>query len=176
MGNGDFECSVDPTNLFWGGKRRACALSWTSPFKTLFPNKCSVIFLVESIEGWSKKQDTTSKQSVRSSDKSEWTIEAKLVTGKYISRGERDVIRLRNPTEDKRAFRRMLTSADHSPDILLTSLFPGSLFRVLSLPGAAGRVTLGIPAGLLSPYTRTKSLSDMGIPLSYYVSVLAIPR
>ena len=27
-------------------------------------------------------------------------------------RGERDVIRLRNPTEDKRTFRRMLTSAD----------------------------------------------------------------
>ena len=27
-------------------------------------------------------------------------------------RGERDVIRLRNPTEDKMAFRRMLTSAD----------------------------------------------------------------
>ena len=27
-------------------------------------------------------------------------------------RGERDVICLRNPTEDKRAFRRMLTSAD----------------------------------------------------------------
>ena len=27
-------------------------------------------------------------------------------------RGERDVIRLRNPTKDKRAFRRMLTSAD----------------------------------------------------------------
>ena len=27
-------------------------------------------------------------------------------------RGESDVIRLRNPTEDKRAFRRMLTSAD----------------------------------------------------------------
>ena len=27
-------------------------------------------------------------------------------------RSERDVIRLRNPTEDKRAFRRMLTSAD----------------------------------------------------------------
>ena len=29
-----------------------------------------------------------------------------------IQRGERDVTRLRNPTEDKRAFRRMLTSAD----------------------------------------------------------------
>ena len=27
-------------------------------------------------------------------------------------RGERDVIRLRNPTDDKRALRRMLTSAD----------------------------------------------------------------
>ena len=32
-GNGDFEFSVDPTNLFWRDKRRACALSWTSPFK-----------------------------------------------------------------------------------------------------------------------------------------------
>ena len=30
----------------------------------------------------------------------------------YLLRGERDVIRLRNPTEDKRALRRMLTSAD----------------------------------------------------------------
>ena len=29
-------------------------------------------------------------------------------------RGERDVIRLRNPTEDKRAFRRMLTSSDRN--------------------------------------------------------------
>ena len=32
----------------------------------------------------------------------------------YLLRGERDVIRLRNPTEDKRALRRMLTSADLS--------------------------------------------------------------
>ena len=32
-GNGDFEFSVDLTNLFWRDKRRACALSWTSPFK-----------------------------------------------------------------------------------------------------------------------------------------------
>ena len=31
----------------------------------------------------------------------------------YIPRGERDVIRLRNPTEDKRAFRQMLTNAGH---------------------------------------------------------------
>ena len=30
-------------------------------------------------------------------------------------RGERDVIRLRNPTEDERAFRRMLASADPDP-------------------------------------------------------------
>lgn len=30
-------------------------------------------------------------------------------------RGERDVIRLRNPTEDERAFRQMLTSADRMP-------------------------------------------------------------
>ena len=61
--------------------------------------------------------------NIRSSDKSEYTIEAEayishsymsLVTGiKYIPRGERDVIRLRNPTEDERAFRRVLKSADH---------------------------------------------------------------
>ena len=30
----------------------------------------------------------------------------------YLLRSERDVIRLRNPTEDKRALRQMLTSAD----------------------------------------------------------------
>ena len=45
--------------------------------------------------------------NIRSSDKSEYTSEAEEVTGKYIPRGERDVIRLRNPTEDQRAFRRM---------------------------------------------------------------------
>ena len=38
--------------------------------------------------------------NIRSSDKSEYTIEAEEVTGKYIPRSERDVIRLRNPTED----------------------------------------------------------------------------
>ena len=31
--------------------------------KTPFPNRCSGIFLVESIVGWSKKQDKTSKQT-----------------------------------------------------------------------------------------------------------------
>ena len=36
------------------------------------------------------------------------TIEAKV----YMSHTYHEVIRLRNPTEDKRAFRRMLTSAD----------------------------------------------------------------
>ena len=40
----------------------------------------------------------------------QYTIEAEAYI--YIPRGERDVIRLRNPTEDSRAFRRMLTSAD----------------------------------------------------------------
>ena len=43
----------------------------------------------------------------------EAAYEQALLFGKYIPRGERDVIRLRNPTEDKRAFRGMLTSADH---------------------------------------------------------------
>ena len=34
-------------------------------------------------------------------------------------RAERDVIRLRNQTEDERAFRRMLTSADRSGGVSL---------------------------------------------------------
>ena len=38
---------------------------------------------------------------------------------RYLLRGERDVIRLRNPTEDKRALRRTLTSADRNIE------FPG---------------------------------------------------
>ena len=54
----------------------------------------------------------------RSSDKSKWTIEAKLTWVTWGTRGERDVIRLRNPTEDKGAFRRMLTSADPSHKVL----------------------------------------------------------
>ena len=43
-----------------------------------------------------------------------WTTDSKrsLHESPGEPRGERDVIRLRNPTEDKRAFRRMLTSAD----------------------------------------------------------------
>ena len=43
--------------------------------------------------------------------------------------GERDVIRLRNPTEDKRAFRRMLTSAEQSCDVL--PFGPGGDSRIL---------------------------------------------
>ena len=66
-----------------------------------------------------------------------------------------------------------LLAAGSAPDILLTSLVPGSLSGVLSQPGAAERVTLGIPAGLLSLYQIT---IDIGIPFSYYVSVLGIPR
>ena len=40
------------------------------PCKTSFPNRCSGIFLVESIEGWSKKQDKTSRQ-IRVDNRSE---------------------------------------------------------------------------------------------------------
>ena len=52
-----------------------------------------------------KPSDHPTHQSGRPEQKHTW------VTGKYIPRGERDVTRLRNPTKDKRAFRRMLTSA-----------------------------------------------------------------
>ena len=51
--------------------------------------------------------------NITSLGKSEWTIEAKPTwVPQGEPRGERDVIRLPNSTEDKRAFRRMLTSAD----------------------------------------------------------------
>ena len=51
--------------------------------------------------------------NIRSSDKSEYTSEAEEVTGKYLPRGERDVIRLRNPTEDFKCLSTdVLTSAD----------------------------------------------------------------
>ena len=44
-------------------------------------------------------------------------------------RGERDVIRLRNPTEDKRAFRRMLTSADlNGSEVAGYNIYDGAIF------------------------------------------------
>ena len=49
-GNGDFEFSVDPTNLFWRDKRSACALSWTSPFHTSH-EKC-VTFWCSHLINW----------------------------------------------------------------------------------------------------------------------------
>ena len=64
---------------------------------------------LESIEEWSKKWDKTSQQKSNKSD-----IDDRTADGSHIKLwGERDVIRLRNPTEDERAFRRILTSADH---------------------------------------------------------------
>ena len=94
--------------------------------KTSFLNGCSGIFFVESIEGWSKKQDKTLKQtsdhqtnlSGRSKQKHTW------VTGKYIPQGEHEVICLQNPTEDKRAFWRMLTSADPIIQARIWKSFP----------------------------------------------------
>ena len=80
--------------------------------KTSFPNRCSGIFLVESIEGWSKKQDKTSKQTSDHQTNQSGRSKQSLHESHGEARGERDVIRLRNPTEDKRAFRRMLTSAN----------------------------------------------------------------
>ena len=64
--------------------------------KTSFSNGCSGIFWDESIEGWSKKQDKTSKQTSQSKRSTENT----WVTGEYKPRGEHDIIRLRSPTED----------------------------------------------------------------------------
>ena len=66
--------------------------------------------------GMIKKARQDLETNIRSSDKSEQ--KHTWVTGKYKSQGERDVIRSRNPTKDKRAFRRMLTSADQGKPVL----------------------------------------------------------
>ena len=56
-----------------------------------------------------RKSETTPRNKHQIIRQTEWTIEEKAYMSyrEYIPRGERDVIRLRNPTEDKRAFRRM---------------------------------------------------------------------
>ena len=73
--------------------------------------------MVESIEGSSKKQDKTSKQTSDHQKNQSGRWKRSLHESRGEPRGERGVIRLRNPTEDERAFRRMLTNAD--PSILV---------------------------------------------------------
>ena len=91
-----------------------CWEAWSRRnIKTSFPN--SGIFLFESMEGWWKKQDKTSKQTSDHQTNQSGRSKRSLHESQGEPRGERDVIRLQNPTEDKRAFRRMLTSADR-PD------------------------------------------------------------
>ena len=58
------------------------------------------------------------------------------ITVIFNLRGERDVIRLRNPTEDKKAFRRMLTSADR---FILTGCSSEVLWRALKWSIERGR-------------------------------------
>ena len=53
-------------------------------------------------------------------------------------RGERDVIRLRNPTEDKRAFRRMLTRADRDARTSSPDQRPGTSLSAKGLTGSEG--------------------------------------
>ena len=63
-------------------------------------------------------------------------IEVQMSHSHINLRGERDVIRLRNPTEDKRAFRRMLTSADR---FILTGCSSEVLWRALKWRIERGR-------------------------------------
>ena len=63
-------------------------------------------------------------------------IEVQMSHSHINLRGERDVIRLRNPTEDKRAFRQMLTSADW---FILTGCSSEVLWRALKWRIERGR-------------------------------------
>ena len=83
------------------------------------------------------RQDLRSKHQIKRQKKINQSGRSKrsLHESQGEPRGERDVIRLRNPTEDKRAFRRMLTSADR----LAQARVPGkkadySAHRGLNLP------------------------------------------
>ena len=70
--------------------------------------------MVESIERWSKKHlDKTWKQTSDHKTKINQKRRSKqsLHESQGEPQGERDIIRLQNPTEDKRTFRLMLTSA-----------------------------------------------------------------
>ena len=120
-GSGSFEfyllvCVISPcgaiqgmllSNIRWKDLLDALLrLEWSRRnIKTSSPNRCSGIFLVESIEGWSKKQDKTSKQTSDHQTNQSGRSKQSLHESHGEARGERDVIRLRNPTEDKRAFR-----------------------------------------------------------------------
>ena len=69
-------------------------------------------------------QDKTSKQTSDHQKNQSGRSKRSLHESEEEPRDERDVIRLRNPTEDKRAFRQMLTSADQ------TGEFTGERVRV----------------------------------------------
>ena len=62
-----------------------------------------------------------------------------LNESKEEPRSERDVIRLRNQTEDKKAFRRTLTSADPTKYVFTVQLSKFSLF-ILTREGVSPRV------------------------------------
>ena len=108
-------------------------LEWSRRnIKTSSPNRCSGIFLVESIEGWLKKQDKTSKQTSDHQTNQSGRSKRSLHESQGEPRGERDVIRLRNPTEDKRAFRVLTFSRSPSNPFLSLSR---SVRRVGENPG-----------------------------------------
>ena len=73
-------------------------------------------------------------------------------------RGERDVIRLRNPTEDKRAFRRMLTSvtsADLSDVAVLPGLIPNDarIFVIICISFQRSAVLTCLPEFVVHGWT-----------------------
>ena len=78
----------------------------------------------ESIEGWSKKQGKTLKQT--SDHQSNKSIRSKQ-NHTWYTRRRADVIRLQNPTEDNRAFWRMLTSANRVVLVVKTKMADISL-------------------------------------------------
>ena len=77
---------------------------------------------LESVEEWSKKWDKPSHQKSNKSDIAR-DIDDRNEDESQINWGERDVIRLRNWTEDKRAFRWMLTSAEQSCNLQRSTIY-----------------------------------------------------
>ena len=93
-------------------------------FKTSFKQgQWHLLFWIN--RGMIEKARQDLETNIRSSVKWEYTIEAVYHT--WYTTGRADVIRLRNSTEDKRAFWRMLTSADRVVLVLKTKMADISL-------------------------------------------------
>ena len=89
-------------------------------------------------------------------------------------RSERDVIRLRNPTEDNRAFRRMLTSADRWKRSAILFFFLGVVLGSNQERRLEIRVVLGVRLPKMSRATVHYYSCKSAVPVIAVIGVIAV--